>query len=728
MTKSHRTTYLALALTLGAAWLSGCSEDRSTALQDALAQTSSDNADALAAATFAARFDPANGIIPFPNNLLFSGSTDYTVNIPYEVTDSDAAVKEALNALDGFSTVAPLTADFSAAIDATSITPATVRVFELTVDSAGAPNGVTKELTYGVDFVASVTGDNNTTLAILPLKTLQPKDTYMVVLTKGIKAQSGASARADVSYAIAKSDESLVNGTNSAFPALNDAQAEALEPVRQLVSGTETLAAAYTTLLDSTDTIADLAKDDIVLSWTFNTQSEGDVLSYVYATAQTTTPANAINPTPVTTSLLGKADIYVGTLTVPYYLSDTSNAVTDPLTKHWQGAGGSNLTRYNPTPEATGTQTIPMLLSIPHSGSKPSGGWPVVIFQHGVTGNRTNMLAIADTLADAGFAVVAIDLPLHGLIGDEADVGALRAATDAMGASERTFDLDLVTQNASGSITAYIPDGVIDSSGRHFINLISLLTSRDNVRQAVADLFSLTRAVPALDYDGGGADFNSSRMYFVGHSLGAIVGSIYLAKDTHVRDAVLAMPGGGIAKLLDGSPAFGPEIAAGLAALGITEGSAAYETFIVAAQTVMDSADPINYASAAASGRGILLYEVVGNGAGNLPDQVIPNSVWPTTTDNTAPSPTAGTTPLATAMGLTHYGDAVTGSTDLAAWVEFSAGHHSSILVPTNAAGDADASSAAVTAQMQGAMAAFVVSDGTTLNIDSSSGVITAVP
>jgi alpha-beta hydrolase superfamily lysophospholipase len=39
----------------------------------------------------------------------------------------------------------------------------------------------------------------------------------------------------------------------------------------------------------------------------------------------------------------------------------------------------------------------------------------VVIFQHGITRNRTDIFAIASTLCYAGFVTVAIDLPLHGL-------------------------------------------------------------------------------------------------------------------------------------------------------------------------------------------------------------------------------------------------------------------------------------------------------------------------
>ena len=53
-----------------------------------------------------------------------------------------------------------------------------------------------------------------------------------------------------------------------------------------------------------------------------------------------------------------------------------------------------------------------------------------------------------------------------------------------MGARERTFDVDLIN-NATGAAGA---DGVVDATGTHFINLQSLLTSRDNLRQAETDL------------------------------------------------------------------------------------------------------------------------------------------------------------------------------------------------------------------------------------------------
>jgi hypothetical protein len=116
---------------------------------------------------------------------------------------------------------------------------------------------------------------------------------------------------------------------------------------------------------------------------------------------------------------------------------------------------------------------------------------------------------------------------------------------------------------------------VADPSGTHFINLSSLLTSRDNVRQGVADLFVLAKTIPSIDFDGNGADFDGSRIAFTGQSLGSIVGTQFVALEPTVNQAVLSVPGGGIARLLEASPTFGPRIRAGLAAsAGLQPGTA----------------------------------------------------------------------------------------------------------------------------------------------------------
>ncbi|MFW6341253.1 MAG: hypothetical protein ACOC0Q_10330, partial [Wenzhouxiangella sp.] len=334
---------------------------------------------------------------------------------------------------------------------------------------------------------------------------------------------------------------------------------------------------------------------------------------------------------------------------------------------------------------------------VPNASSgqvRPASGWPVVIFQHGITGNRTNMLALADTLASVGFAVVAIDKPLHGIT----DVTSpLYVGNTPFGdvAGERTFDLDLQNNETS----APGPDGNINGSGAWFINLQSLLTSRDNLRQAQVDLSSLAINVPFIDLDGDGlGDLDGSNINFVGLSLGAMAGVPFLAVEPTVSNGVLSVPGGGIANLLAGSETFGPVIREGLAAAGVEPGSADFAQFLLAAQTVVDSADPINWGGLTVQTNSVLLQQVAG-------DSVVPNEV--------AGAPLSGTEPLIRIMGL----DAITQSTQdpmgIRGAVRLLQGGHGSLLDPSAAP--------AVTAEMQGQAASMISSGGAAVVIGNPS-------
>ena len=93
-------------------------------------------------------FDPANGVIPFPNDLLFAGTTDLTLNIPVTDAGNFSDPKVAMNALDGFSTSAPWSMTFAAPIDPTSLAGGVdVRMFEVTHSGpGGAVTGIVREL------------------------------------------------------------------------------------------------------------------------------------------------------------------------------------------------------------------------------------------------------------------------------------------------------------------------------------------------------------------------------------------------------------------------------------------------------------------------------------------------------------------------------------------------------------------------------------------------------
>jgi len=285
--------------------------------------------------------------------------------------------------------------------------------------------------------------------------------------------------------------------------------------------------------------------------------------------------------------------------------------LSDPLNER-------NLTRFNPIPELRASKAIPLLVTVPVS-AKPANGYPVVIFQHGITRDRSDALAIAGAFANAGYVVASIDLPLHGIT---ATASPLYQATN-----EQTFNLDLIV-NASGAAG---PDGVIDPSGTHFINLPFPLASRDNLRQGVVNLLALTRALPTLDLDANPAtvDIDGTRIAFASQSLGSIVGISYgavLPNPALTRSMAFSVPGGGVAELLRDSPTFGPRINAGLAQQGLLPGTSLYAQYFRDVQNIVDAGDPLNFVSQAASRRSIYFQQMVGNGSTVLPDQVIPNS------------------------------------------------------------------------------------------------------
>lgn len=666
-------------------------------------------------------FSPTGGAVPSPNDLAFDGSQDGTVNASQPPIAQDSGPLdsiESINSQDGFSTIASSTASFTVPVDSSTVVPGTtVRVFEVTVDATTkAVTGLVGELTpgapgdAGAEYTASLSSAdrNGRTLAVTPLAPLNAGSAYLVAVTDGVEEEGGGAISASEEYELVKGSDPLFDGSNSLVEGFSDDEAETLEGVRQLTQTHLAITGG-----------AGIDTDDLIATWSYSTQSVGSVLTATQGLiGGATITAPALADTGSNTQPDGAANILVGRLSgVPYYLgAPTAGDPDAPLTDSWEAAaevaGERNLTAANATPRETGTVDIPYVLAIPDGAFAGACPCPIVIFQHGITTNRKSALGIADALAQAGLVTIGIDLPLHGFTdtsdplyaGDENQT-ALSAVYG--GDIERTFELDLVDNDtgAAGS------DGNIDASGEHFINLASLRTSRDNLRQAVVDLLALESALPAIDATAAavvGADrLASGTVHFVGQSLGGIVGIPYLNQSGGgVTRAVLSTPGGGIAKLLDGSPSIGPEIAAGLAENGLTKGLSGYEQFLGSAQTLVDSADPLNHAAGAAtSGTGIVLFEVIGGNSSD-PDQVVPNFVdpsYPGTSSDTVASPTGGTDPLVAAMGLTQVGNSNEPGTG-GNVVRFTAGEHSSLINP-----DTDP---LVISEMQTITASFLATGG----------------
>lgn len=651
-----------------------------------------------------ALFQPLQGVLPYPTDLYFSGSTDGTLNI--QPANALMPLQSSLNALDGFSTYAVIRARFGGPLDPASLTASSVRVLQVTVDNTTkATTGVTAPLVLGTDFtvgLASDVGVGNTILEIRPLKPLVPSSGttnvgYLVLLTNEIRTATGEPASADEDY----------NAIKAALPTCASITNASLNGICQLTGAHLQIAQAI-----------GLDPANVVLSFSFSTQATRDTMNALANPAVTGPRPIVAQRAGVTTQAAGgtgHADIYVGTFSVPYYSAVPSESnPTAPLTQSWQGnpspldPNSRLLTRFNPLPVATTTVTIPVFVTVPNAASaggavRRASGWPAIIFQHGLTRNRLDAIGIADSAADAdsdvttpehdgGYVVVAIDLPLHGIPGATAPGGAFYQA-----ANERTFNLDLVNNETLESG----PDGVIDGSGIHFVNVPNPLVTRDNLRQAAVDLLALTRSLPNLDLDGDGAgDIDPTRIHFIGHSLGGIVGGVYAgtAGTAELRTAGLANAGGGIVQTIFDSPAFGPRIKQGLAAQGITEGTTLYAQFIRDAQTIVDAGDPINYIASAAALHPLLLQAVVGGGTlpdGGLspPDQVV------------VPSATERLVRAADIPRLS------TGGANFVSlgYVNFLFGDHGSIINP--------ASSLAVTVEMQREMFGFTGSAGTLVPI-----------
>lgn len=291
-----------------------------------------------------------------------------------------------------------------------------------------------------------------------------------------------------------------------------------------------------------------------------------------------------------------------GEITLPYYLEEPANAAdgTNLVTGSWeadetlynnlsaliQASGGdalpafpSNKVTYRiPFPEKKSDVIVPIIVVYPNEAipvvSRPAGGWPVVIFQHGITTNRGSALPMAAALANACvdpsdptgntatgadcYATVVIDQPLHG-IQPEGDFGLTSvddpdAAPDAggvqigsntpsAGLTERHFSF---YRGATGLPTPMDYASDTGTTGTLFSNLTSFATGRDNLRQGAVDLMNVLASIKDMDIDeqdadadGNDPDLDTANVYVVGHSLGGVNGIPFLSvnNDTDVQTA-----------------------------------------------------------------------------------------------------------------------------------------------------------------------------------------------
>ncbi|MGH8444627.1 MAG: hypothetical protein ACREVL_05130 [Solimonas sp.] len=352
-------------------------------------------------------FDPvaASAVIPFPFDGLFDTTPpfDGTLNIP---NTSAAPFVDAANQLDGFSTTASLFTDFIGYVDvahALDINPTTHLPGVLLIDST-----TLTPLVPGVDYrVQSSTAIDpatglplnqlRTRMLIEPLKPLKPSTKYIAVVTRQVQSTDGVPAEAADLFRVIRSTTPVAQQTEPALSTLSPAQQATLEAIRgQFAPIFAGLAAKG------------IARENIVIAWPFTTQNTTVTLSTLgqQATGRTITAvATGLNSGQVLPGAPATADVYVGSMTVPYYLDAPSEAdPTAPLTTYWkadtsQPAPGNTVlpalssptaivtcsvaepsvstTTCYPLPLKKSEQRIPVILTIPNAASgktMPGGG------------------------------------------------------------------------------------------------------------------------------------------------------------------------------------------------------------------------------------------------------------------------------------------------------------------------------------------------------------------
>ncbi|WP_372861953.1 VolA/Pla-1 family phospholipase [Pseudoalteromonas sp.] len=560
------------------------------------------------------KFDPANGVISVPNDLLMSGTRDGTLNIPGELNDENVSIPRAayadpqlaLGALDGWSTQVPFKIDLTfppnVSLDATSAgTPGSVRIFEVIMGAsltdaecsqapAGAACKLVGELTFGVDFVTQASGD---AVAIIPLKPFKAGSSYINVLTTGLKDSEGRAIEPSSTYATVKQEAPLVTPSQLALQgAVN----------------------SYENVVVSS---GDITKDDIIFSAAMTMQSAGPVLGTIkkiLAASLTEptipTPALQIPTQPMANvqqafalqgitvpDVFQVAQYQKGSIQLPMYLgTPTGKEISDLNDTYWQGmcdnavailgykaqageafptdpisvndatcaalSGGQlrdlgldstrHLTKYNSIPKMQSMANVSVQITKPIL--------PVVNAYRSGLG-----LEPFAAMPEGGWPVVIMQ---HGITTQKESMLTLTAQLSLQGFAtvaidhprhgERGVDVDVDGNDdfnaTTGSVLSYM-------------NLSSLLVARDSLRQSSADLLGLRLG---LNFSGDSA-MNSQDVSYIGHSLGSIVAPAFIAQANSpladqvdplfkVNAVALASGGGGIASFLLESAAFGPFI------------------------------------------------------------------------------------------------------------------------------------------------------------------------
>jgi len=630
-------------------------------------------------------------VVPLPSDFLMDPSTGRVQNLPAAF----GPLAPGIATLDGFSTTAMILAQTSGPILGASVRDlanlaqppavflyklggaAPVEIHDLGDTLVGlaanppvsvAPGFVAEPPPIiGAGGLSEAIGLQPATPASVPgvgdffLPPLEEATEYAVLVTDRVKDQAGNPIRPTTlgkillfTNSICTPSPACVSGTGTSnLAGVSPAEAGGLEGMRLL------LAPAVAKLQSDHG----LTKAQVAMAYTFRTQSitgkgaisnanapkgalQLAVLPYAGALPDAPAAATAM-------ASLGAAESKYG---LPAGLLDTSaidrvveaTIVTYNLLDPTTGAFLQN-------PDLGAALFISALVVIPRNPMAPAP--PLVVFRHGITRGRADVLAIANALAGQGMVVAAIDADKHGdrsfckaihlidvVTGQPVSAsqcatnGCVNApdvecATNSTCVPDPAFAGQGDTKPAGAGVPAVLPDawpgrctlpngspgslaykpvatstgwngtgGVAVGSSEYFVTS-NLFRLRDSVRQDVIDQSVLVRALTstngqlALQPAAPGYVVDPTKVYYVGTSQGGIQGPANVSANPRFGPTVLNAAGGTYADIAATSQAFAPLVDSLLASLGIVRGSPEFLQFVNVAKWVLDPADPINFAS-----------------------------------------------------------------------------------------------------------------------------------
>jgi pimeloyl-ACP methyl ester carboxylesterase len=493
---------------------------------------------------------PSYGRTPFPTDALREGPHLGRIKGLEAIVGQHADLIAAhLETIDGFGLRPTVEFFIEGPLDPDTI-PATTRslddaLFVLDVDPDTGESGAPLPFDWRYDPVRHV-------IAGSPAMGVQLREgtTYAAVITKDIKGPDGASVYSSYELRLVAHDPPTRWRTTS------DAYKEliALPDMESRIAGLTVFTTQYASdgLVKARNEIANVASvDPPVLKFAdpaiiFDTPAELDAL-LGQAKRHTEGPRSGQeewgtdNPTGVAHDHI--AVVATGTITIASFIGpDTGTDGPDDEAFELARDG---------VPVVRSTEEIPITFILP-KGNVPPGGFPVILFGHGLGGSRRDALDLAEPLALQGYAVVAIDAWGHG-----SRFGAPDMKNNLGGKMDFTGNREL-------------RDGFGDDPGlaaylAFFESFMNFSAIRDKFRQSALDLSRvamLIRNKPSLSALGAPYSttpkLDPTKVAYLGESFGTVIGTNLAAIEPSIGLYILNVAGGGLLDyIMPNSPEIG---------------------------------------------------------------------------------------------------------------------------------------------------------------------------